>query len=206
MRRTAIAAAVLLAAACAVGAAARPAGKAAGGIRKRAWGKTAAGTPVDLYVLTNRNGVVAKITNYGGILTELHVPDRRGKMDDVVLGFDNLQQYLDGSPYFGATVGRYANRIARGRFKLNGKTYKLAVNNPPNHLHGGDRGFDKVVWKAKPVSSSEGPALQLTYRSPDGDEGYPGTLNTTVTYTLTNRNEVKIDYVATTNKPTPVNL
>jgi len=176
------------------------------GIQKEAWGKTKEGTPVDRYVLTNRNGFVAKITTYGAILTELDVPDRAGKMEDVVLGFDDLQGYLAGHPYFGATVGRYANRIAKGKFSLDGKTYTLAVNNPPNSLHGGNVGFDKRVWKAEPQSSPDGPSVRFSYTSPDGEEGYPGTLNASVTYTLTNKNEVRLDYRATTDKATPVNL
>lgn len=176
------------------------------GIRKMPFGKTGDGTPVHLYVLTNARGAVAKVMTYGAILTELHVPDRSGAMDDVVLGFDNLQQYLDGHPFFGATTGRVANRIAKGRFTLDGKTYKLAVNNGPNHLHGGIRGFDKRMWKAAAAGTPGSPAVKFTRRSADGEEGYPGNLEVTVTYTLTHRNELRIDYLATTDKPTPVNL
>jgi aldose 1-epimerase len=176
------------------------------GVVKQAWGKTGAGLAVDLYTLTNANGMVAKIMTYGGIVTELHVPDKAGKKGDVVLGFDTLEGYLAGHPYFGAITGRYANRIAKGKFKLDGKEYALAVNNGPNHLHGGLQGFDKRLWKAEPQQSNAGPALKLTYRSPDGEEGYPGTLDTTVVYTLTDRNELKIDYTAKTDKPTVVNL
>src|SRR5205809_27945 len=155
------------------------------------FGKTPDGTPVTLYVLTNGK-VTAKVMTYGAILTELHVPDRDGKTTDVVLGFDSLEGYLGGHPYFGATVGRFANRIAKGRFTLDGKEYTLAVNNGPNSLHGGLKGFDKQVWKARPVSSPDGPALELTYTSPDGEEGYPGTLTARVVYTLTDRSELKI--------------
>ena len=168
------------------------------GVDKKAFGKTAEGTAVDLYVLTKANGVQAKVMTYGAILTELHVPDRSGKPGDVVLGFDTLDGYLHGHPYFGATVGRVANRVAKGRFTLDGKEYTLAVNNGPNALHGGKKGFDKVVWKAGQVKSPHGPAVQFTYRSPDGEEGYPGNLTATVTYTLTDDNELRLDYTAGT--------
>ena len=133
------------------------------------------GTAVDLFTLANQHGLVAKVTNYGAIITELHVPDRAGKLADVVLGFDNLDGYLKGHPYFGATVGRVANRIAKGRFTLDGKTYELAVNNGPNHLHGGMKGFDKAVWKAEPQT---GAAVKFATPVADGEEGYPGTLAT----------------------------
>jgi aldose 1-epimerase len=174
--------------------------------RKTDWGKTADGTVVELYTLTNNNGLTAKITTYGAMLTEMNVPDRDGKVQSVVLGFDNLQQYLAGHPFFGATAGRVANRIAKGKFTLNGKQYTLAVNNGVNHLHGGLKGFDKAVWNAKTVPSPDGPAVQFSYLSRDGEEGYPGNLMTTVTYTLTNKDELKIEYLATTDKATPVNL
>ena len=170
------------------------------------FGRTGDGTPIDLYVLTNAKGVVAKITTYGAILTELRVPDRQGKLDDVVLGFDHLAAYLGGHPFFGATTGRVANRIAQGQFTLNGQTYKLAINNGPNSLHGGKKGFDKVVWKAGPVQVKDGVAVKFTYLSPDGEEGYPGNLNVTVVYTLTPDNALRIDYTATTDKDTVVNL
>lgn len=172
-------------------------------VQKSPFGTLPDGTAVDLYTLTNANGLTAKITNYGTIITELHAPDRRGKTGDIVLGFDNLQQYLKGHPYFGCTVGRFANRIARGQFTLEAKTYKLAVNNGPNHLHGGLKGFDKVVWKAVPQA---GAAVNFTYTSPDGEEGFPGKLDVTVVMTFTDANELRIDYTATTDKPTPVNL
>jgi aldose 1-epimerase len=170
------------------------------------FGKTPDGTPVDLYVLTNAKGMTTKVTNYGAILTELDVPDRDGKFADVVLGFDDLKGYLGTHPYFGATVGRVANRIAKGKFTLKGKTYHLAVNNGPNALHGGKKGFDKVVWKAEPLRAADGAAVKFTYRSPDGEEGYPGNLTASVTYTLTDDNELKIDYRAMTDQATPVNL
>jgi aldose 1-epimerase len=172
-------------------------------VRKSSFGKLPDDTAVDLYTLENANGLVAKVTNYGTIISELHVPDRDGKYGDVVLGFDNLEQYLKGHPCFGCTVGRVANRIAKGRFTLDGKTYTLAVNNGPNHLHGGLEGFDKKVWKAEP---QQGAAVKFTYISPDGEEGYPGTLTAAVTMTLTDDNGLRLDYHAITDKPTPVNL
>ena len=175
-------------------------------VERLEWGKTPDGTPVQLYVLTNSQGMVAKIATYGALLTELHVPDRAGKTADVVLGFDTLDAYIANNPFFGATVGRFANRIARGKFTLDGKEYTLAVNNGPNSLHGGTKGFDKAVWTAAPVESADGPAVQFSYLSRDGEEGYPGNLSTTVTYTLTRKNELRIDYRATTDKATPVNL
>lgn len=164
------------------------------------------GRPVYLYILKNGNGVTAKITNYGGIVTELHVPDRKGKTADVVLGFYDLETYLAGHPNFGAIVGRVANRIAKGKFTLDGKTYTLAVNNGPHHLHGGIKGFDDQVWTPRPLTTREGPALNLTYRSRDGEEGYPGNLTTTVNYTLTYNNELMIHINAETDTPTPVNV
>ena len=179
---------------------------AAQGIEKKPYGRLADGTQVDIYVLTNANGVEAAITNYGGIVVSLKVPDRAGKFGDVVLGRGSLEEYVQSSPFFGCLVGRYGNRIAKGKFMLNGATYTLAVNNGPNHLHGGIRGFDKVIWQAKPTSTQAGPALELRYTSKDGEEGYPGTLAVTVTYTLTDANELRIDYAATTDKDTVVNL
>ncbi len=175
-------------------------------VKKEAFGKTEDGLAVERYTLTNAVGSTAKIITYGALLTELNVPDRDGKLGDVVLGFDNLKDYLAEHPYFGATVGRVANRIAKGTFTLEGKTYKLAINNPPNTLHGGQKGFDKVVWKAEPKATPDGPSLELSYVSKDGEEGYPGTLTAHVTYTLTNDNALRIDYTATTDKATPVNL
>src|SRR4051812_29320583 len=169
------------------------------------FGKTPDGTPVDLYVLTNVRMTV-KVMTYGAIITEIDVPDREGKASDVVLGFDQLSGYLAGHPYFGAAVGRVANRVARGAFTLDGKDYKLAVNNGPNSLHGGLKGFDKVVWDARDASGPDGPAVRMTYLSKDGEEGYPGNLSVTVTYTLTADDALRIDYEATTDKATPVNL
>jgi aldose 1-epimerase len=175
-------------------------------INKQAFGKTADGTPVDLYTLINAHGLEAKITNYGGIVVSLLVPDRNGKLGDVVLGYHNLEGYLQKNPYFGCIIGRYGNRIAKGKFTLKGVEYTLAQNNGENHLHGGIKGFDKVVWNAKEGQSDAGVGLELTYLSKDGEEGYPGNLAVTVTYTLTNTNELKLDYVATTDKETVVNL
>ena len=173
---------------------------------KRAFGKTGDGKQVDLYVLTNKNGVEVDITNFGAAVVSLKVPDRHGKTDDLVLGYDDLDGYLHDKSYFGATVGRYANRIAHGKFTLNGTTYTLAKNDGENHLHGGVQGFNKVVWEAKDVSTADAAALQLNYLSKDGEEGYPGNLSVQVTYTLTNNNELKIDYAATTDKDTVLNL
>lgn len=181
-------------------------GKEKASVIKQAFGKTPDGAAVELYTLTNTNGMTAKVMTYGAILTELDVPDRDGKLGDVVLGFDNLKDYLAGHPYFGATVGRVANRIAKGRFKLDGKEYKLATNNGPNALHGGVKGFDKVVWRGEPDSLPDGVAVKLTYLSRDGEEGYPGTLTATVVYTLRNDNSLLIEYEAKTDKATPVNL
>jgi len=165
------------------------------------------GTPVLLYTLINKRGMVAKITDYGAILTELWVPDARGNVTNVVHGFDNLDQYVKGHPFFGAIAGRYANRIANGKFTLDGKEYTLAKNNGPNHLHGGVKGFDKKVWKSRALpATADSVAVEFTCTSPDGEEGYPGTMKVTVTYTLTNDNELRIDYDATTDKPTVVNL
>src|SRR5205809_1066202 len=175
-------------------------------VTKERFGDTLDGKGVDIYTLTNSHGVEARIINYGGIVTSLKVPDRNGKLDDVVLGFDNLDDYLKGRTYLGAIIGRYGNRIAKGRFKLDGVEYKLAVNNGENHLHGGLKGFDKVVWSATPLRVANGAALKLRYRSKDGEEGYPGNLSATVIYTLSDANELKIDYSATTDKRTIVNL
>lgn len=175
-------------------------------LKQESFGKTEDGQSVELYTLINRHGVEAKIMTYGGTVVSLKVPDRNGKLSDVVLGYDNLDGYLKGTKYIGALIGRYGNRIAKGRFDLGGVGYKLAVNNGENHLHGGIRGFDKVVWKARPLRLRAGAALELTYLSRDGEEGYPGNLTTTVVYTLTDRDELKIDYSATTDKDTVVNL
>jgi aldose 1-epimerase len=174
-------------------------------IKKEKFGE-AGGQEVFLYTLENQNGMKVKITNYGGIVTSLIVPDREGDFDDVVLGYDSLKGYLRETPYFGAIVGRYANRIARGRFSLDGETFSLAINNGPNHLHGGLRGFDKVVWDTEEVYQEGSAGLRLSYLSPDGEEGYPGNLHVVVIYKLTADNELQIDYEAVTDKPTPVNL
>ena len=176
------------------------------GVERSDFGKTKDGKTVELYTLTNRNGLVAKVMTYGATLTELHVPDKDGNKQSVVLGFDDFSKYEAGHPFFGSTTGRVANRIAKGRFTIDGKEYKVAVNNGPNHLHGGPNGFDKQMWKAQEVKSKEGPSVRFTYRSPDMDQGFPGNLDTTVIYTLTNNDELKIDYTATTDKPTIVNL
>jgi aldose 1-epimerase len=175
-------------------------------IKKQAFGKTEDGKSVDLYTLTNANGLKAEIITYGGIVTSLQVPDRNGKFADIVLGCDDVNDYAKKSPYFGALIGRFGNRIAKGKFTLNGVEYTLAANDGPNHLHGGKKGFDKVVWSAKPMKTKEGPALKLTYKSRDGEEGYPGNLSCTVVYTLTDNNELKITYEAKTDKATVVNL
>lgn len=175
--------------------------------QKKPFGKTSDGVEVDQFILTNKNGMVAKIITYGGIITELLVPDRDGKLGDVCLGFDSLDAYLKGHPHFGCITGRVANRIAKGKFTLNGKDYSLAINNGPNSLHGGLVGFDKKVWQY--LARVEGPdyqGIKLHYQSKDGEENYPGTLDTTVTYILTDANELKIEYTATTDQPTPVNL
>ncbi|HWP43398.1 MAG TPA: aldose epimerase family protein [Blastocatellia bacterium] len=175
-------------------------------IKKEPFGKTADRQSVDLYTLTNANGVEARIMTYGGTVVSLKVPDRDGKLGDVVLGYDSLDGYLKQNPYFGSIIGRYCNRIGNGRFTLNGKQYTLPKNDGENTLHGGIKGFDKVVWKAKEVKSRDGVGLSLSYVSKDGEEGFPGNLSVTVVYTLTNKNELKIDYTATTDKDTVVNL
>jgi aldose 1-epimerase len=172
-------------------------------MQKQSFGNTEDGQQVDLYILTNKNGMEAAITNYGGTVVSLKVPDRNGKLEDVVLGYDKLDGYADGKAYIGATVGRYANRIAHATFTLDGTAYTLAKNDGDNHLHGG---FNKRVWTAKDISSGAGQALELTYLSKDGEEGFPGSLSVKVVYTLTDQNELKIDYSATTDKDTVLNL
>jgi aldose 1-epimerase len=169
----------------------------------REFGKTPSGETVELYTLKNAKGVEADISTYGGVIVSLKVPDRTGALGDIVLGFDDFNGYLKPPPYFGALIGRYGNRIAHARFTLDGVEYKLAKNDGDNSLHGGTRGFDKVLWKAKP---GPGQSLELTYLSKDGEEGYPGNLSVTVVYTLTDNNELKIDYTATTDKDTVLNL
>jgi aldose 1-epimerase len=170
---------------------------------KQMFGKTPTGDQVDLFTLTNARGVEARITNYGAHLVSLRTPDRSGKPADVVLGFDSLEGYLTRNRYLGSIVGRYANRIANGRFSIDGVQYTLARNNGNNHLHGGLKGFDKALWQA---TAPGGGGVTLRYVSKDGEEGYPGALSTTVTYTLTDANELRIDYEATTDKPTVLNL
>jgi aldose 1-epimerase len=175
-------------------------------VSRKPFGKTSDGKEVFLFSLRNTKGAEALISNYGGLVTSLRVPDRSGHLGDVVLGYDNLASYIKETPYFGALIGRYGNRIARGKFTLDGKEYHLATNNYPNALHGGIKGFDKVVWAAEPFRSDSGVGIVLAHTSPDGDEGYPGTLHAKVTYTLTDDDELAIDYEATTDKATPVNL
>lgn len=172
------------------------------------FGKTKDGVPVELYTLRNADGMTVKVMTRGATIVELLVPDKNGKFDNVVLGFDNVQGYeSDRNQAFGCVVGRVANRIAKGQFTLNGKTYKLAINNGPNHLHGGvKRSLAQVVWKAKPFQKKSGCGVVFTYTSPDGEEGYPGTVDFTVTYTLNDKNELRLDYKAVTDKPTPINL
>lgn len=162
--------------------------------------------PVDLFTLTHDNGIQARITNYGGIVVSLLAPDRNGQLADVVLGYDTLDEYIAVNPYFGSLVGRYGNRIAKGKFQLDGVTYALAQNNGVNHLHGGPAGFNRVIWGAEIVDAADGVALQLTYQSKDGEEGYPGDLGVVVVYTLTNNDELRIDYAAAAAAPTIVNL
>jgi len=175
-------------------------------ITRAPFGTLPTGEQVQAFTMTNARGLEMRVLDYGGIIVSLRTPDRTGQLGDIVLGFDDLQGYVKSSPYFGAITGRYANRIAKGRFTLDGTTYKLAVNNGPNALHGGLKGFDKVVWQAEPGTDSSGVRLVLRYTSDDGEEGYPGTLRTTVMYTLSDSNQLVIDYDATTDKPTPVNL
>lgn len=182
-------------------------GKVPMSIKESAFGTMPDGQKVSLYTLTNANGAVAKITTYGAIVTELWMPDKNGKLGDIVLGYDKLADYLKETPYFGAIVGRYGNRIGKGTFALDGTTYTLAINNGENHLHGGLKGFDKVVWSAvAQKASADGAALTLRYLSKDMEEGYPGNLVVTIVYTLTNANELRIDYAATTDKPTVCNV
>ncbi len=172
-------------------------------IQEETFGQLEDGRSVSLYTLSNLNNVEVEITNYGGIVTAIRTPDSQGDLENVVLGFDSLDKYLEGTPYFGAIIGRYGNRIADAQFTLNDTTYELAANDGNNHLHGGNQGYDKVLWEGEMMDDG---SLQLTYLSEDGEEGYPGNLDITVVYTLTNDNELQIDYQATTDKATPVNL
>jgi aldose 1-epimerase len=164
------------------------------------------GAPVKLYTLRNKNGMQVRILNYGGIIQSVMVPDKNGKLGDVVLGYDNINDYLTNSPYFGALIGRYGNRIAKGQFTLDGVSYQLATNNGPNSLHGGVVGFDKRIWHVQPGCSDQGQTLKLTYVSHDGEEGYPGELTVTALYTLTDDNAIRLDYTATCDKDTVINL
>jgi aldose 1-epimerase len=175
-------------------------------VTRAPFGRLPDGRAVDLFTLTNGHGVEVHVMTYGASITVVRTPDRAGRLDDIVLGFDSLAGYLGEHPYFGALVGRYANRIGRGQFPLDGVTYRLALNNGPNSLHGGRRGFDKVLWTAEPFFGENTARVVLRYTSPDGEEGYPGTLATRVTYTLNARDELVVDYEATTDKPTVVNL
>ncbi len=193
-----------LSAACLVGCASMP--KSTGTITQAPFGTTTNGTPVEIYTLRNSKGAEARIMTYGGIVQSLSMPDKNGKFADIVLGYDNLDGYLTNSPYFGALIGRYGNRIGGAQFTLNGQTYHLAKNNNGNSLHGGLIGFDKVVWTARPLMTPTGPALILTYVSKDGEEGFPGNLMVTAIYTLTDNDELKLEFSATTDKPTVVNL
>jgi aldose 1-epimerase len=186
-------------------------GTSAPSIARDIYGTLKDGSQVDIYTLTNGNGVVAKILNYGGIVTELHVPDRNGKMGDVVLGFDNLEDYVEKTPYFGCLIGRVGNRTANGKFTIDGVEYSVPTNEEPGGkpcgLHGGLVGFDKRLWSVEAVESGEdGPSLIMTLESKDMDQGFPGTLNVTATYTLTNRDGLKLTYSATTDKTTVINL
>ena len=175
-------------------------------LQEQNWGTTD-GKTVKLFTLTNRKGTIVKVTNYGLIITDIQTADRSGKLGHIVLGFDTLDQYLKGHPFFGAIAGRVANRIAKGKFSLDGQDYTLAINNGPNHLHGGMNGFDKKVWDAKPLAATvHAQAIEFHYVSKDGEEGYPGNLDVTVTYTLTDDDELRIDYRAKTDKATPVNF
>ncbi|MBM3823427.1 MAG: galactose mutarotase [Verrucomicrobia bacterium] len=176
-------------------------------IDEAVFGQLPDNTTARLYTLRNSNGMVVKVTDYGLIITEIHVPDRQGRLGNVALGFGTLGPYLAGHPYFGCIAGRVANRIAKGAFTLDGKSYQLAVNNGPNHLHGGLKGFDKKLWKSSGILIAHGRAsVRFSYTSPDGDEGYPGNLSMKVTYALTDDQEIRMDYEATTDKATPVNL
>lgn len=175
-------------------------------LQERDYGDLPDGRDAELYTLTNANGLRATLTNYGAILVSMEIPDRDGTLADVTLGYDTLEGWLSNTSYFGSTVGRYGNRIAKGEFTLDGKTYTLAKNNGENALHGGIKGFDKVLWDADPVKKPGAVGVEFSYLSPDGEEGYPGNLKTTVTYWLTDDNELRIEFKATTDKPTVVNL
>jgi aldose 1-epimerase len=175
-------------------------------VTRASFGTTPAGGAVDVFTLANAHGLELRVLTYGGIIVSLTVPDRDGRMADVVLGHDSLEEYLSDSSYFGAIIGRFANRIAGGRFTVDGKPYQLAANDGPNHLHGGRTGFDRVVWRAAPFRAGDAAGVALSYTSPDGEEGYPGNLDARVRYALTDRDELVVDFLATTDQATPVNL
>lgn len=175
-------------------------------LTKSPFGRTGEGRAIDLITLRNQNGMEVRAMTYGGIILSLKVPDRSSQVDDVVLGHDAAAGYFANAPYFGAIVGRYGNRIAKGRFTLDGHEYALATNNGVNHLHGGNKGWDQAVWNAEPFQDKRGVGVVLTHASPDGDEGYPGAVKATVTYTVTDTNELRVDYLATADKPTVINL
>jgi aldose 1-epimerase len=212
LRRARIGLGLLLICAAALAAVSPASAHQAPSITKSSFGTLSDGTAIDRYTLTNANHMSIAVITYGATLQRVDVPDRRGRVANVALGFDSIAgytspAYLKSNPYFGATIGRYGNRIAKGRFTLDGQTYQLPINNDPNSLHGGNQGFDKHVWTAQPLPvGRDGASVKFSYTSADGEEGYPGTLPVTVIYTLTNRNEIRIDYRATTDKPTIVNL
>src|SRR5579871_616647 len=175
-------------------------------ITSQPFGTAPSGEPIDIITMSNLGGIEARVMTYGGIIVSLKVPDKSGHADDVVLGHDDAAGYFDNAPYLGALIGRYGNRIAKAKFTLDGHEYTLATNNGPNHLHGGNKGWNQAVWHAEPFQDARGVGVVLTHTSPDGDEGYPGTVKAAVTYTLTDANEFKIDYQATTDKATVINL
>ncbi|MBZ4677160.1 MAG: galactose-epimerase [Anaerophaga sp.] len=175
------------------------------GIEQQNWGKLPDGRTVELYKLTSTTGLEVEISNFGGLIKSINAPDKKGEKKNVVLGFDSIEPYLKERNFFGALIGRYGNRIAKGQFTLNDSTFQLSVNDGANHLHGGTNGFDQKLWKAEPINTPGAPALKLTYFSEDGEEGYPGNLNVTVVYTL-EKDSLKIEYTATTDKATPINL
>jgi aldose 1-epimerase len=190
----------------ATGGGAQEADKKGAHVEKAEFGKLPDGTAIESFTLHNSQGASAKVITYGATLAELHVPDKNGKMGDVVLGFDNLEGYLGQHPYFGGTIGRYGNRIAKGKFTLDGKEYQLFLNNGPNSLHGGQIGFNRRVWKAEELQDKDGAAVRFSYLSKDGEENYPGNLKVSVTYRLTNTNELKLQYSAETDKDTVLNI
>lgn len=175
-------------------------------VKKEAFGATREGQRIELFTMTNSVGMEIRAMSLGGIIISLRVPDKNGKLDDVVLGFDNLDSYFENKPYFGAIIGRYANRIANGKFTIDGHQYSIPQNDPPNALHGGTKGFNQVLWSAQPFENARGVGVTFTYLSKDGEEGFPGNLNTKVTYSLSDRNELSVEYLATTDKATVVNL